>query len=92
MKHYVGFVMQVKDRPHPIIEIDGPAPSFASGQLVRVKELGEGWFQVQQVYTEILPHQINTTVLLGTLAPAGLLSADEAVPSRDAGAWKPTAV
>ncbi|WP_426232110.1 hypothetical protein [Pararhizobium sp. DWP3-4] len=90
MRYFVGFALQVKDRPHPIIETDGAAPGFSAGQLVRVEQLGQGWFQVQQVYTEVLPEQINTTVLLGTLAPAGALSADEAVPILDADIWKST--
>ena len=89
MKYFVGFVLQVKDRPHPIIETSA-APGFSAGQLVRVEQLGQGWFQVQQVYTEILPEQINTTVLLGTLAPAGALSADKFVPILDADIWKST--
>jgi hypothetical protein len=90
VRYFIGFVMQVKDRPHPIIETEGPSPCFSAGQLVRVEQLGDTWFQVQQVYTEILPQQINTTVLLGTLAPAGALSADEAVPILDTEAWTPT--
>lgn len=90
MKYFVGFVLQVKDRPHPIIEIDGSGPSFTAGQLIRVEQLGQGWFQVQQVYAEVLPGQINTTVLLGTIAPAGALSADEAVPILDEDVWKST--
>ncbi len=90
MRYYIGFVLQVTDRPHPIIETDGAAPGFSAGQLVRVEQLGQGWFQVQQVYTEVLPEQINTTVLLGTLAPAGALSADEVVPILDADTWKST--
>ena len=90
MRHFIGFVMQVNDRPHPIIETGGAAPGFSAGQLVRVEQLGQGWFQVQQIYTEILSEQINTTVLLGTLAPAGALSADEAVPILDVEVWKAT--
>lgn len=90
MRHFIGFVLQVNDRPHPIIETDGAAPGFSAGQLVRVEQLGQGWFQVQQIYTEILSEQINTTVLLGTLAPAGALSADEAVPILDVEVWKAT--
>ena len=45
VKYFVGFVLQVKDRPHPIIEIDGSGPSFTAGQLIRVEQLGQGWFQ-----------------------------------------------
>ena len=89
MRYFVGFVLQVKDRPHPIIET-GAAPGFSAGQLVRVEQLGKGWFEVQQLYTEVLPEQINTSVLLGTLAPAGALSADEVVPILDADVWKST--
>jgi hypothetical protein len=90
VKHFVGFVLQVKDRPHPVIEIDGPASGFSTGQLVRLEHLGQGWFQVQQICTEVRAQQLNTTVVLGTLAPAGALSADEAVPILDADAWKPS--
>jgi hypothetical protein len=90
VKYFVGFALQVKDRPHPIIELDGATPGFSAGQLVRVEQLGQGWFHVQQVYTEVLPEQINTTLLIGTLAPAGALSADEAVPTLDPEVWKAT--
>ncbi|MDW5318486.1 hypothetical protein [Rhizobium sp. PL01] len=90
MNYFVGFVMQVKDKPNPIVNFGGSAPGFSAGQLVRVEQLGQGWFQVQQVYIEVLPGQINTTVLLGTLAPAGALSADEAVPIADPEVWKTT--
>jgi hypothetical protein len=90
VRYFVGFVIQVKDHPHPIIEVNGASSGFSAGQLVRVQQLGQKWFQVQQVYTEILSEQINTTVLLGTLAPAGALSADEAVPMLDAEIWRST--
>jgi hypothetical protein len=90
VKHFIGFVMQVEDRPHPIIEVRGATPIFSAGQLVRVEQLGPGWLHVQQVYTEVLPEQLNTTVLLGTLAPAGALSSDEAIAVLDAEDWKTT--
>ncbi|WP_112802059.1 hypothetical protein [Rhizobium sp. SYY.PMSO] len=76
MRHVIGFAKKISEQPFHIVETDSQSPPFAVGQAVKIEAAG-GWFQIYQIGTRVYPTELYTTLIVGDLPPAGVLSDGE---------------